>query len=81
MLRRDVDGLVGQVRGAGEFLIALRWWLDGEREGRRGMEGEGGEGWNITYFEEVGVPGGVEVEVGVGGIFGLGCVVSGWMDG
>lgn len=39
---------------------------------RRGMEGEGGEGWNITYFEEVGVPGGVEVEVGVGGIFGLG---------
>lgn len=32
----------------------------------------GGGGVDITDFEEVGVPGGVEVEVGVGGIFGLG---------
>lgn len=36
-----------------------------------------GGGRGYTYFEEVGVAGGVEVEVGVGGIFGLG----GWMEG
>lgn len=55
--------------------------MDGGGDGGVGGDGRRGRGWNITDFEEVGVPGGVEVEVGVGGIFGLGCVVSGWMDG
>lgn len=40
--------------------------------------GGGGLGEGEIYFEEVGVPGLVEVDVGVGGIFGLGgdCSVS-----
>lgn len=46
--------------------------MDGGGDGGVGGDGRRGRGWNITDFEEVGVPGGVEVEVGVGGIFGLG---------
>lgn len=44
--------------------------------GEGGWEGRGrGRG---RYFEEVGVAGFVEVDVGVGGVFGLGFVSGGW---
>lgn len=52
------------------FIFRIRWLVL-----RRDVDEFFGEvGGAVEFFEEVGVAGGGEVDVGVGGIFGLGCV-------
>ena len=85
-MRGDVDGFGGEVRGAGEFLggfVSLGgglWCGWGGDRGERVGEGVGGMG-ERTYFKEVGDAGLGEVDVGVGGIFGLGIVKGNFRGG
>ena len=58
MLRWDVDFLVGEMPGTVEFLVRLVG-------GQKRLE------VRVSYFEEVGDAGLVQVNVGSGGVFGL----------
>ncbi len=70
MVRWDVDFFEGEGGGPVEFLLVGGLVLRVEK-GKRGWVGVG---W--FYLEEVGDAGLGEVDVGVGGIFGLGARVS-----
>lgn len=93
-MRGYVDGFGGEVRGAGEFLGGICELGGMYGFGKGGSGGGGGDGifggkgrWmgevmrGRTYFEEVGDAGLGEVDVGVGGIFGLGIVRGGFRGG
>ena len=79
-MRWEVDLLVGEER-AGDVLwagVVAAGGGVGILRGGSGGVGEGGVGggsWgSAELFEEVSVPGGVEVDVGVGGVAGHGGV-------
>lgn len=68
VLRRDVDGFGGQV--AARFVGG--GGVEGGGGGQRGVGGVWGNGERAReVFEEVGVVGAVQVEVGVRGVAGL----------
>ena len=81
VLRRDVDGFAGQMRGPIEFLEGSARPGPGKektdegegkgRESRVGWAGGGVSKRKETHFEEVSVAGLGKVDVGVGGVFGL----------
>lgn len=64
-----VGGIGGSVGGGGGVVVAGR--------GLVGREEEGG-GWAAEVYEVVGEAGGVHVDVGCGGVFGLRMGVSGY---
>ncbi len=64
-----VAGVAGWVLGIGDGGGGVgRGGIVGARE----LGGWGGGGWAAEFFEEVGEAGGVHVDVGCGGVFGLG---------
>lgn len=69
MVRWDVDFFEGEGGGPVEFLLVGKWGrlILRVEMGERGVVG------GVFYLEEVGDAGLGEVDVGVGGIFGLVC--------